>query len=139
MKIIFLIFLVFGLVMNIWTFAVADEETTLVSNSEQSTKEPSNVTLTTKQVTTVKSSLEKSPIKLPFDGNEGKFKEKIQRESEDCEQQLLIYDEKIADLEIKLEAYLNQKKALKSVMKIVLELLMNEVSLGTDDDLDKKS
>lgn len=125
--------------MNIWTFAVADEETTLVSNSEQSTKEPSNVTLTTKQVTTVKSSLEKSPIKLPFDGNEGKFKEKIQRESEDCEQQLLIYDEKIADLEIKLEAYLNQKKALKSVMKIVLELLMNEVSLGMDDDLDKKS
>ncbi|CAO1416017.1 unnamed protein product [Diamesa serratosioi] len=136
MRIIFLIFLVFASVMNIWTFAVADEESTIQSSSAQSSTEPSNVILnttliTTKEASTVKSNVTKL-LKSPS-------LEKTLLVSDDCDEQLLIYDDKIAELEIKVQTYANQKKALKSVMKIVLELLMNEVSLGTDDELDKKS
>lgn len=120
------------------TLAICDDETTLESisvvNSEQSTTEASSITTysTTKDASTVKSSITKLPRLLPSGTEE--------RESEDCDEQLVIYEDRIADLEDKLKTYANQKKALKSVMKIVLGLLMNEVSLGTEeDDLDIKS
>lgn len=142
------IVLVFGLMINLaWTLAIADEETTFASSSEQSSTEPSTITfLTTSNATTETSTFKPRAIKIPAkipssdsSGTERKPKEKVLRESGDCDEQLLIYEDRIADLEIKLAAYSQQKKALTSVMKIVLELLMNEVSLVTEDDLDRKS
>lgn len=129
----------------IWTVAIADEETTFASSIEQSSTEPTTVTLlTTLNATTEASTFKPSTIKFPGkllapNSSEGKPKGKTFRESDDCEEQLLIYEDRIADLDTKLATYSQQKKALTSVMKIVLELLMNEVSLGTDDDLDRKS
>lgn len=127
-------FPIFLVLCLIWTLAIADDETTLESSTEAS-----NIITysTTKDATTVKLSITKLP-RLLDSGTDEKVKE---RESEDCDEQLVLYEDRIADLEDKLETYANQKKAMKSVMKIVLELLMNEVSLGTEEnvDLDIKS
>ncbi|CAO1384921.1 unnamed protein product [Diamesa hyperborea] len=158
------IVLVFGLIINlVWTLAIADEETTFATSLEQSGTDATTVTLlttlnatteattlnatteaTTLNATTEASTFKPSAVKFPgkllsSNISEGKPKEKTFRESDDCDEQLLIYEDRIADLDTKLATYSQQKKALTSVMKIVLELLMNEVSLGTDDDLDRKS
>ena len=122
--------------------AFADQETTFSSIFEQSNTTLSTASTKTKEASTFMPITTKYPAKLSSlnsTGTEGKPKEKLHWESDECDEQLFIFEDRINDLDIKLNVYSKQKKALTSVMKIVLELLMNEVSLDMDDDLDKKS
>lgn len=43
--------------------------------------------------------------------------------SVNCEHQIIIYEDRIADLEEKLDRYIDDKAALRNVIKIILDLV----------------